>query len=110
MTSLFESLIGYTNCTTVSCLRSLPEADLAAANAQLINKAPPGFSLGPGIGFGPVIDGELVTGIPDIMISEGKYRQGIKTILTSNMLDDGNFGGSKESLLPFQYNNTFEPY
>jgi hypothetical protein len=106
MTALYESLVGYANCTTVSCLRSLPESEFAAANAQLINNAVPGFSLGPGIGFGPVIDGDLVTALRDTLISKGKYRKGIKTVLSSNMLDDGYFGGSMIFLfLSYRYSD-----
>lgn len=57
MTALYESFLSHTNCTAVSCLRSLSESEFAAANAELIMGAQPAFSLGPGIGFGPIIDG-----------------------------------------------------
>jgi hypothetical protein len=54
--------------------------------------APPAFSLGPGIGFGPVIDGDLVPDLPNVLLSQGKYHKSIRRVLSANMADDADFG------------------
>ena len=69
----------------------LPESAIAAANAQLINNSPPGFNLGPGIGFGSVIDGTFVPDLPNRLLAQSKYHKSVKKFLSANMANDGDF-------------------
>jgi len=94
MTDLYDALLKAANCTTTSCLRRIPESAMAAANAQLIQNSSGGFSLGPGIGFGPIIDGDLVPNLPDILLQQGRYHRSVEKVLSSNMANDANFGPS----------------
>jgi carboxylesterase type B len=99
MTALYITLLDAANCTNTSCLRSIPESAIAAANAQLIMNAPPAVGLGPGIGFGPIVDGDLVPELPDVLLAQGRYHRSVKRVLTANMENDGDFDPGLSSFL-----------
>jgi carboxylesterase type B len=94
MADLYNAFLKEANCTTASCLRNISESAMAAANARLIQNSSVGFSLGPGIGFGPVIDGDLVPNLPNVLLEQGRYHKGIKKVLSANMADEADFGPS----------------
>ncbi|KAK6543385.1 hypothetical protein TWF694_000133 [Orbilia ellipsospora] len=90
MTDLYDDFLHATNCSDIKCLRELPSSAVAKANQQLIFDIPArnGF-LGPGIGFGPIIDGDLVPALPEQLLKEGKYHKSVQKVLTANMAADG---------------------
>lgn len=82
---------------------------MAAANAQLIMDSPAAFSLRPGIGFGSIIDGDLVPDLPDNLLDEGRYHKSIKSVLSANMADVADFGPSTCSQHnPPNFHNNFD--
>jgi hypothetical protein len=95
MTDLYKDLLEAANCNTTSCLRNISESEMSTANTKLIQNASPAFSFGPGIGFGPIIDGDHVPDIPDFLVKEGRYHRSIQKVLSANMAADANFGPSK---------------
>jgi hypothetical protein len=58
---------------------------IANASAHLLLEVP-------SIGYGPIIDGDMVTDLPDTLLKHGSYHKSVERIITSNMVDDGNLG------------------
>lgn len=90
-TQLYKDVLSATNCTSVECLRAVPEADLFAANYYLISDVPStggGGNFGPSIGFGPVVDGDYIPDLPGILLEEGRYHKSIKSLIVGNMLEE----------------------
>ncbi|BCS26837.1 uncharacterized protein APUU_51548S [Aspergillus puulaauensis] len=60
---LYNDVLNSTNCTrerdTLQCLRSRPATDLKAA-----------FQ---GVNYYPVIDGKIITGLPSVLLKEGRF-------------------------------------
>jgi len=75
---LFNIVLEATNCTSLACLRSVPESALLRVNDLLINQMPSetgGGTLGPVMGFGPAPDGKLIPDIPSALISQGRMHK-----------------------------------
>ncbi|KAF3923563.1 Cholinesterase [Dactylellina cionopaga] len=89
MTELYNDFLDATNCSDIKCLRGLSSHAIADANKDLLFNVPREGWLGPSIGYGPIIDGDLVTGVPDQLLLEGKYHKSVKKVLTANMAADG---------------------
>lgn len=93
-TQLYEDVLAATNCTTVKCLRALSESDLLAVNNYLVSVVPStggGGNFGPGIGFGPVVDGDYIPDLPGILLEEGRYHKSIKSLIVGNMAEEVQF-------------------
>ncbi|EPS43555.1 hypothetical protein H072_2396 [Dactylellina haptotyla CBS 200.50] len=90
MSEIYNGFLDAANCSDIKCLRSLPSSAIAKANEQLIFDIPnrQGF-IGPSIGFGPIIDGDLVTALPEQLLEKGKYHRSVQKVLTANMVADG---------------------
>ena len=92
MTNIYDAFLNATNCTDVACLRELSTEDIQQAQIALYDIPSSGW-LGPDIGYGPIIDGDLVTDIPDRLLAQGKWNKNVKKVLTANMALDG-LGGT----------------
>lgn len=89
---LFSMVLKAANCTTLSCLRSVPEATLLRVNDRLINKLPSetgGGTLGPVMGFGPAPDGKLIPDIPSALIRQGWMHKSLKRLVVGTMALEG---------------------
>lgn len=89
MTDIYNIYLEATNCTDVQCLRKLSPDALKKANAVIfLDKATGAFG-GPGIGFGPVIDGNLVQDLPDRVLNSTAGLGKVKRVIAGGMKDDG---------------------
>lgn len=89
MTEIYKLFLNSSGCQDVACLRSLPTEAIIAANQDLLFNVPSSGWLGPSIGYGPVLDGDLVPDLPDRLLQEGKYQKSVERVLTANMANDG---------------------
>lgn len=100
---LYNLVLDSANCTSLDCLRSIPEADLIAVNDKLINHMEStggGGVLGPVLGFGPAPDGRTVLDIPLREFQRGAINtRGLKRLMVSNMANEG-LGTSREDGFP----------
>lgn len=86
--TVYQAVLNATNCTDIACLRSIQEDSLAEANLYLLNEVPTlsgGGNQGPGIGFGPVVDGFL---LPDLTVAAPnltRAARALKGLITGNM-------------------------
>lgn len=89
MTGIYKLFLNSSGCQDVACLRSLPTEAIVAANQDLLFDVPSSGWLGPMIGYGPVLDGDLVPDLPDRLLQEGKYQRSVERVLTASMANDG---------------------
>ena len=85
---VYEAVLGAVNCTDLDCLRSVHGTKLAEANQYLLNDVPAlsgGGNVGPGIGFGPVVDQNLVADLPVAFPNLTKAAKGLEALITTNM-------------------------
>ena len=71
---------GVVDEASISCLRSVPLADLLKANLDVATafSAPYGFAA-----FSPIIDGDLIPDQPEKLLTEGKFLKGIQPFTQS---------------------------
>ena len=84
---LFNQILNHTKCSTVHCLRNISEKDMRDVNHYMLveeRSGSGGGSLGPGVGFTPTVDGELVSDLPATAFAAGKFNRGIKQIVVGN--------------------------
>ncbi|KAJ6440682.1 lipase [Purpureocillium lavendulum] len=89
---LFDTVLAAANCTSLACLRSVPEATMLRVNELLINQTPAeggGGTFGPVLGFGPAPDGRLIPDIPSALLKQGRAHRGLKRLVIGNMLLEG---------------------
>jgi carboxylesterase type B len=98
---LFDIVLDTANCTSLDCLRSLPEEDLKRVNDQLINSESTGGggNLGPVIGFGPSPDGTDIPDLPLALLREGRYHKELKGMILGSMSNEG-MGISSDTDMP----------
>lgn len=79
-------------CDGLACLRNASEELLFQSNEYLIKNLTTGEggSLGPGIGFTPVVDGDLVPDLVNVLFASGRYHTEINQVVTGNMVDEAN--------------------
>lgn len=70
MTEVYQMFLEGSNCTGVACLRELPEEAMVEASTYMALDIPRGEFGAASIGPQPVIDGDLVTDIPDRIPAE----------------------------------------
>ena len=88
----FKLVLDAANCTTLACLRSVPEETMLKVNDQLINHTPSnsgGGQLGPLLGFGPAPDGKVIPDMPLALFQKGQYNKGVKRLVLGSMADEG---------------------
>ena len=90
MTETYGLFLDATNCTDVACLRELPEEAMVEASKYMALTAPQGEWGAPGVGFTPVIDGDLVLDLPDRVLAENPQRSGrISRVIVGGMQNEG---------------------
>lgn len=80
------------NCTSIECLRSIPEEGMLAINNKLINELPSGGGggvFGPVLGFGPAPDGDAIPDLPLELFRRGKFHQHLKGLVLGTMANEG---------------------
>lgn len=84
---VFDQILNATKCADIECMRHISEDDMKAANHYLmieLPSGPGGGSLGPGVGFTPTVDGQLLSDLPANLFSAGKFNKGIKNLVVGN--------------------------
>lgn len=92
LTGIYDMFLNVTGCEDVGCLRGLPTEDIIKANEYMMLKVPAGAFGGPSIGFGPVIDGDLVRDVPDRVLADrnsSKSGGRVKRVITGGMQNEG---------------------
>lgn len=90
MTEVYEMFLEGTNCPDVACLRELPEEAMVEASAYMALDAPQGMFGAPSIGPQPVIDGDLVTDIPDRVLAENPGKSScVSRVIAGGMANEG---------------------
>lgn len=83
---VFNMILNLTHCSTVACMRQLPESVIREANRFILNQdaSKGGGSLGLAPGLTPTADGELVSDIPVRAFAEGKFNKRIKQLVVGH--------------------------
>ncbi|CAM1506186.1 Fc.00g058270.m01.CDS01 [Cosmosporella sp. VM-42] len=100
--NMFNSILEAANCTSLECLRSVPEETMRKVNDIMINQTPSdagGGVFGPAPGFGPVPDGKYIPDIPETLFRDGRYHKELKGLIVGNMALEGK-GTSHDTGLP----------
>jgi carboxylesterase type B len=85
--SVWESTLNYTQCGGVECLRTLSEAEILDLNKHMLIELTPGAgggSLGPGVGYTPTVDGELLSDLHANLLAQGKINKDIRKLVVGN--------------------------
>lgn len=83
------------NCTSLSCLRLVPEDKIKDVNDYLINQIPSdtgGGVFGPAPGFGPVFDGSFITDLPETLYQQGRFNRGLRSLIIGNAANEAIIG------------------
>ncbi|KAL2131747.1 hypothetical protein VTI74DRAFT_4647 [Chaetomium olivicolor] len=89
---LFDMVLEVANCTSLACLRSMPEETMLRINDRLINHTPGesgGGTFGPIMGFGPAPEGKLIPDIPSALIKQGRMHKELKRLVIGTMTGEG---------------------
>ncbi|KAH6627988.1 Alpha/Beta hydrolase protein [Chaetomium tenue] len=99
---LFNLTLTTANCTTLTCLRSLPSPALLHLNDAMINQQPSeggGGTLGPIIGFGLAPDGDRIPDIPlALLLQGGRVHKSLKRLVVGSMAGEGRETSSDEGM------------
>jgi hypothetical protein len=79
------------NCTSVECLRSLPEENMRRLNDFFINETPSdagGGLFGPAPGFGPVPDGRFIPDMPAALLRRGAFHKELRSLVLGNTANE----------------------
>jgi carboxylesterase type B len=85
--AIFDDVLNFTNCSTVECMRHLPQDAIRNANIHVLVEQTPGAgggSLGPGVGLTPTVDGELVSDLPLNAFAAGKFNKKVKKVVVGH--------------------------
>ncbi|KAH9984344.1 Alpha/Beta hydrolase protein [Xylariaceae sp. FL0662B] len=89
---MFKIILDAVNCTSLECLRSVPEEAMLLANDKLINQMIPeggGGVFGPVLGFGPAPDDKEFRDIPLALLQRGSFHKEIDELILGNMVNEG---------------------
>lgn len=75
----FEAFMIRSNCSDLACLRHAPTRNLIEANAYVTL-----YGTGSTVGFGPIVDGDLVPDLPSKLLLEGRYHKTLDAIVAAN--------------------------
>jgi carboxylesterase type B len=84
---LFNQILNFTGCSDIECMRGVSEDTFRRANINLLVESIPGAgggSLGPGVGFTPIVDGDLIDELPIDAFTAGKFNREIERIVVGN--------------------------
>ncbi|PLN79067.1 Alpha/Beta hydrolase protein [Aspergillus taichungensis] len=90
--SVFKEVLQATKCKSVECLRDVPARALVAANKHLLTEVfsgSGGATFGPGIGFGPIPDGEYIPDALTVLFSLRRVNPRVKAVVVGNTADEG---------------------
>ncbi|KAF3481766.1 uncharacterized protein GIQ15_04525 [Arthroderma uncinatum] len=99
---VYNEVLKAAGCPDLACLRTASSDVLKAANHHLIVEVPTGTggaSFGPGIGFSPAVDGNIVPEEPMILLEQGRFHKEVQRVLAANTAFEGN-GLSTDSNMP----------
>ncbi|EFR01822.1 cholinesterase [Nannizzia gypsea CBS 118893] len=99
---VYNQVLKSTNCINLTCLRAASPDVLKTANHHLIVEVPTGTgggSFGPGVGFSPLVDGDIVPDEPMILLEQGRFHREVKRVIASNTAYEGN-GLSSDTNMP----------
>ncbi|KAF3401266.1 hypothetical protein DPV78_005974 [Talaromyces pinophilus] len=80
----FNAFLNHTGCSDVQCLRQENTSILTNANDYMTTVGAPD-----GVGFGPVVDDDLVPDLPGKLLSEGKYHRTLRGLVSANNAHEG---------------------
>ena len=81
----YQTFLKNANLTSLAELRAASTETLIAANEASVYYA----IYGGNSGFGPVVDGNIVPQLPNILLAEGKIAPEVKTIFAGHSMDEG---------------------
>ncbi|KAE8151363.1 carboxyl ester lipase [Aspergillus avenaceus] len=89
---VYNHVLQAANCSSLECLRSSPPSLLFDVNKQLLINTyggGGGGTFGPGVGFGPLPDGEYIPDAMTVLFNQGRYNKDIKAVVSGNMAAEG---------------------
>ncbi|EFR04034.1 cholinesterase [Nannizzia gypsea CBS 118893] len=99
---VYNEVLKVTNCANLACLRTASSDVLKIANHRLIVETPIGpgeMCFGPGIGFAPFVDGDIIPEAPIILFEQGKFNKKVQRVITGNTPLEGK-GMTMDSDMP----------
>jgi len=103
--SVWNQVLNATGCGDLDCMRGVSEDVIRDANKYLLIDQPSGAgggSLGPGAGFAPTVDGELLSDLPLNLFASGQFNKKIRQLVVSNTLNEG-MGTSSDTDMPSRF-------
>lgn len=94
MTDIYRLFLIAANCSDVACLRNASSDTMMKANQYLFLDVPPGDFPGPGIGFGPIVDEDLIVALPDQILNNThgpRCRSNVKRVIAGGIANEGAF-------------------
>lgn len=91
----YTALLNGTRCDSLECLRALSTDELQAAN---LATAPPGQEDIPIFGYGPVLDGQLLPGLPTSLLKQGKFARDKPLIVGTSRTEGTIFAPQAENI------------
>jgi carboxylesterase type B len=88
---IYRTMLELANCTSLACLRNLPEAGLSDINNIMVSELPNnggGGTLGPSMGFAPFVDGRTVHDLTPASLSEQHRDSKLKGLIVGNMQNE----------------------
>jgi hypothetical protein len=89
--SVYQQILDAAGCTSLKCLRQVPEQVMLLVNDFMINRLPSdagGGVLGPAPGFGPIPDGRSFPDTLQNMYREGKFHEGLRRLVVGNTANE----------------------
>ncbi len=88
---IYQTLLDLTKCTTLQCIKALSEAELSEVNDIMVSKMQNyggGGNFGPGMGFGPLVDGKTVHDLTPVLLSEQHHKTGLQGLIVGSMQNE----------------------
>jgi carboxylesterase type B len=88
---VYQTMLNLANCSSLGCLKNLTEDELKGINRIMISDLPNysgGGNFGPGIGFGPVVDGKSIHNLPSVLFEERELAGSLKGLIIGNMQNE----------------------
>lgn len=89
---LYSRVLSELNCSSIKCLRNVSPATLFDANNYFLSEVPTesgGVTFGPGMGFGPVVDGGYIPDTPTVLFSQGRFHRSLRQAMIANLENEG---------------------